>query len=69
MTNGIDVSRHQGVIDWNKVKQSGVDFAMIRAGYGKYESQKDPNFEVNYQNARKAGIKVGAYYYSYAKSV
>lgn len=69
MTNGIDVSRHQGVIDWNKVKQSGVDFAMIRAGYGKYESQKDPKFEVNYQNARAAGIKVGAYYYSYAKSV
>lgn len=69
MTNGIDVSRHQGVIDWNKVKQSGVDFAMIRAGYGKYESQKDPKFDENYQNARKAGIKVGAYYYSYAKSV
>lgn len=69
LTDGIDVSRHQGYINWNKVKASGVDFAMIRAGYGKYESQKDPNFESNYQNAKAAGIKVGAYYYSYAKSV
>ncbi len=69
LTQGIDVSRHQGYINWNRVKQDGVDFAMIRAGYGKYEKQKDPNFESNYQNARAAGLKVGAYYYSYAKNV
>jgi len=69
MTKGIDVSKHQGYIDWQKVKKSGVDFAMLRAGYGKYFNQKDPLFERNYENAKKAGVKVGAYWYSYAKSV
>lgn len=69
MTNGIDVSKHQGNIDWQKVKASGVDFAMIRAGYGRFLTQKDSAFELNYLNAKKAGVKVGAYWYSYAKSV
>lgn len=68
MIKGIDVSKYQGNIDWKKVKASGINFAMIRAGYGKFESQKDPKFEQNYNNARAAGILVGAYYYSYAKS-
>ena len=35
MFNGIDVSKHQGKIDWQKVKDSGIDFAIIRAGFGK----------------------------------
>ena len=69
MTNGIDVSKHQGNIDWQKVKKSGVKFAMLRAGYGRFASQKDPSFERNYENAKKAGVNVGAYWYSYAKSV
>lgn len=69
MTNGIDVSVHQGLIDWNKVKRSGVDFAMLRAGYGRFLSQKDASFERNYRDASAAGIKLGAYWYSYAKSV
>lgn len=69
MTNGIDVSKHQGNIDWNKVKKSGVKFAMLRAGYGRFLSQKDPSFDKNYENAKKAGIAVGAYWYSYAKSI
>ena len=68
MTKGIDVSKHQGAVDWKKVKKSGVDFVMIRAGYGKYESQKDSMFEKNYSGAKAAGLSVGAYYYSYAKS-
>ena len=68
MTKGIDVSKHQGSIDWKKVKKDGIDFAMLRAGYGKYESQKDPTFERNYSAAKAAGLNVGAYYYSYAKS-
>jgi GH25 family lysozyme M1 (1,4-beta-N-acetylmuramidase) len=64
--NGIDVSKHNGVIDWQKVKAKGIDFAIIRAGYGKVISQKDPNFEKNYAGAKSAGIPVGAYWYSYA---
>lgn len=68
MTNGIDVSQYQGNIDFNKVKASGVNFVIIRAGYGKYISQKDPYFEQNYKKAKKAGLNVGAYWYSYAAS-
>lgn len=67
--NGIDVSKHQGVIDWSKVKASGkVDFAVIRAGYGKVISQKDPQFEANYKGCTENGIPCGAYWYSYAMS-
>lgn len=66
---GIDVSEHQGKIDWKLVKESGIDFAILRAGYGSYSSQKDKNFEINYANAKANGIKVGAYWYSYAKTL
>ena len=69
MSKGIDVSKHQGKIDWHRVKNSGVDFAILRAGYGKYDNQKDERFEENYSNAKNAGIKLGAYHYGYAKSV
>jgi GH25 family lysozyme M1 (1,4-beta-N-acetylmuramidase) len=69
MKNGIDVSKHNGVINWNAVKQSGeVDFAILRAGYGKSISQKDAKFEQNYAGAKAAGIPVGAYWYCYAKT-
>ena len=63
MMNGIDVSAHQGKIDWTKVK---TDFAILRAGYGKEISQKDAQFEANYEGAKAAGIPVGVYWYSYA---
>ena len=63
---GIDVSKHNGVIDWDKVK---VDFAIIRIGFGMYENQKDEMFERNYTEATKINIPVGVYHYSYAKSV
>lgn len=63
--NGIDVSKWQGEIDWSKVN---VDFAIIRAGYGREISQKDEKFERNYQGVKKAGIPVGAYWYSYAQN-
>lgn len=66
---GIDVSKWQGNIDWNRVKASGVDFAILRAGYGSVSSQKDVTFEDNYQNAKAAGVPVGAYHYSYAKDI
>ena len=67
LTNGIDVSKHQGTaIDWAKVKASGVDFVIIRAGYGRYASQEDPQFDANYKGAKAAGLDVGVYWYSYA---
>lgn len=67
---GIDVSKHQGMIDWQAVKETGkVHFAIIRAGFGRYADQKDPHFERNYAGAKAAGIPVGAYWYSYATSV
>ncbi len=69
ITKGIDVSEHQGVIDWAKVAKDGVQFAVLRAGYGRELSQKDKQFERNYARAKAAGIKVGAYWYSYANSV
>lgn len=70
---GIDVSHHQKKIDWQRVKDSGVDFAMIRSGYGKdyfdKEIQIDKQFYYNMEQAKKVGMKVGAYHFSYAKSV
>ena len=63
-SKGIDVSEHQGHIDWAKVAKDGVQFAVIRAGYGRELSQKDDYFEQNYTAAKKAGIQVGAYWYS-----
>lgn len=63
---GIDVSQWQGNVDFNKVKKAGYDFVMIRAGYGRYASQKDPYFESNYNKAKAAGLGVGVYWYSYA---
>lgn len=66
MLKGIDVSHHQGAIDWTKVK---ADFALIRAGYGKYAYQEDPYFDDNIKGAYNAGIPVGVYWYSYAGDV
>ena len=45
---------------------AGIEFAILRAGFGRLESQKDTKFEQNYKNAKTAGIPVGAYWYSYA---
>ena len=62
---GIDVSTWQGWINWPAVAQNNY-FAIIRAGYG--NGGVDDYFETNYQNAKAAGVKVGAYWYSYATS-
>jgi GH25 family lysozyme M1 (1,4-beta-N-acetylmuramidase) len=67
--NGIDTSKWQGNIDWNKVKNSGVQFAILRAGYGRESNQKDECFERSYAGAKAAGLYVGAYHYSYAMTV
>lgn len=70
MIHGIDVSQWQGGnIDFNKVKAAGINFVILRAGYGKHRSQKDPMFESNYARAKAAGLNVGVYWYSYANSV
>lgn len=66
---GIDVSQWQGNIDFNKVKNAGYEFVIIRAGYGQYATQKDPYFEQNYNRAVSAGLHVGVYWYSYADSI
>lgn len=62
----IDVSKHNGVIDWKKVKASGIDGVIIRAGYGREISQIDKTFESFYAGAKSAGLLVGSYWYSYA---
>ena len=64
---GIDVSKHNGSIDWNKVKADGIDYAIIRGGYG--NSYVDPYFKDNIEGATKAGLKVGVYWFSYSTSV
>lgn len=66
MKTAIDVSKHQGVIDWCKVKNAGISLAMIRAGYGRYASQRDPQFARNVRECEANGIAWGAYWYSYA---
>ncbi|MDE7283290.1 MAG: glycoside hydrolase family 25 [Lachnospiraceae bacterium] len=69
VTIGIDVSKYQGTIDWSKVKESGVEFAMIRVGYrakSTGEIFEDPTARYNMQEAQAAGIKIGAYFFSSA---
>ena len=61
---GVDVSVHNGTIDWVALKAAGMDFAICRTGYGK--SGLDETFQRNVEGAHQAGLKVGAYHYSYA---
>lgn len=63
---GIDVSSHQGLIDWAKVKAAGIEFAIVRAGYGQYKTQVDTKAHQNFFGALGAGLHVGAYWFSYA---
>lgn len=65
----IDVSKHNGNIDFQAVKNAGIYAVIIRAGYGREVSQKDSMFETNYAAAKAAGLHIGAYWYSYADSV
>ena len=65
----VDVSEFQQNIDFNKMKNDGIKAVIIRAGYGREVSQKDSMFESHYRNAKSAGLKVGAYWYSYADSI
>lgn len=66
---GVDVSKYQGNIDWNKVKASGIEFAIIRVGYRGYGTGvlvEDSTFRQNIKGATAAGLKVGLYFYSQA---
>lgn len=68
---GIDVSKWQGEIDFEKVKNAGATFVMMRIGVQTKQNgelQIDPYFEQNIKNAKKAGLKVGVYLYSIATS-
>ena len=66
---GIDVSSHQGEVDWQQVKDAGIEFVFIRVGRrGTTEGQLylDELAQQNYQGAKEAGLKVGAYFFSQA---
>lgn len=67
---GIDVSEHQGIIDWNKVKSDGIDFAILRCGYGDdYSYQDDAQWARNVSECERLGIPYGVYIYSYATDI
>ena len=67
---GIDVSKHQGKIDWNKVKKDGIQFAMLRMGYGSNSTKNDDEyFHRNVKECERVGIPWGAYLYSYALGI
>ena len=70
---GIDVSAFQGEIDWQKVADSGIEFAIVRLGYRGYgkagKMVEDEYAKKNLQGARDAGLAVGAYFFSQALSI
>lgn len=69
---GIDVSAWQNEIDFNKVKEDNVEFVMIRIGYGYNKDGEiivDKQFYDNFRKAKEANLKVGLYFYSYAKNI
>lgn len=70
LANGIDVSKWQGKIDWRAVKNAGIDFAVIRIGFRGENGviYKDDFADYNIQQAEKAGVLVGVYFFSTAKN-
>ncbi|WP_024864684.1 glycoside hydrolase family 25 protein [Butyrivibrio sp. FCS014] len=71
-TKGIDVSKHNGNIDWGQVKASGISFAMVRCGYRGSSSGVlvvDPMYQTNMNGAINAGLGVGVYFFSQAVNV
>ena len=63
---GIDVSYHQGKINWQQVKATGIDFAILRCGYIKSKETVDERLENNYAGASSMNIPLGVFFYSYA---
>lgn len=70
MKKGIDISEHNGSIDFTKVKNSGIEFVILRIGWigNKENHTLDKNFEEFYKNAKACGLKVGFYVYSYVEN-
>lgn len=74
---GIDISKYQASstkpykskVNFEKLKSLGYEFVMLRAGFGSYSSQKDRAFDNHYSAAKAAGLHIGAYHFSYAKTV
>ena len=69
---GVDVSSHQGSIEWDRVADAGISFAMVRIGYRGYGNGKlleDPLWSSNLQRAQENGLQVGVYFFSQAISV
>lgn len=68
---GIDVSEFQGNVDWTKVKNDGVKFALLKLGniYDTDANYKDSKFDTNYKKCKELGIKVGAYIYNYCNTL
>lgn len=60
---GIDISHWQGKVDFEKVKKSGIKFAILKAGGSDAGFYEDKTFKRNYEAAKKAGVEVGAYYF------
>lgn len=63
MRYGIDVSENNGEIDWDDIKEAGIDFAIVRSSYGK--NSRDEMFLENVNGAHSVGLQVGAYHYGY----
>lgn len=66
---GIDVSHHNGVIDWGKVARSGKKFAILKCQYEAQSHRIDETFEYNYENAKKSGLAVGVYIFIASASI
>ena len=64
MRKGIDVSEHNGVVDWQAIADAGIEFVMVRSSYGK--TGRDEMFKQNVDGAHAVGLQVGAYHYGYA---
>lgn len=69
--HGVDISRHDGTVDWKSLKKEGIEFVILRCGYRGYQSGKikaDENFQNNIKGALDAGLDVGVYFFSQAAS-
>ena len=66
MIKGIDISSYNGDVNMEKIKNAGIEFVILRIGYGKNQNQIDKKFKTNYENAIKNNIPIGIYLYSYA---
>lgn len=69
LSKGIVISVWNGIVNFVKAKKAGFVFALIRLGYGSYGSQIDEFYERNCDNAKAAGMKVGVYWQTYARSI